>query len=41
MVGVGVTYLSHLENGKETAEMGKALRLLQMLGVDFYVKERS
>jgi hypothetical protein len=30
-----------LENGKETAEMGKALHLLQMLGVDFYVKERS
>lgn len=41
MVGVGVTYLSHLENGKETAEMGKALFLLQMLGVDLYAKERS
>ena len=41
IVGVGVTYLSHLENGKETAEMGKALHLLQMLGIDLYSRERS
>lgn len=41
IVGVGVTYLSHLENGKETAEMGKALHLLQMLGIDLYARERS
>ena len=41
MVGIGTTYISQLENGKETAEIGKALYLLQMLGMDLYVKERS
>lgn len=41
MVGIGTTYISHIENGKETAEIGKALYLLQMLGVDLYAKERS
>lgn len=40
-VGVGITYLSNLENGKETAEIGKALHVLKMLGMDLFVKERS
>lgn len=41
MVGVGITYLSQLENGKETAEIGKALYIVQMLGIDLYARERS
>lgn len=40
-VGVGITYLSQLENGKETAEIGKALHLLSMLGLDIYVGPRG
>ena len=40
-VGVGITYLSNLENGKETAEIGKALHVLKMLGLDWYVEVRA
>lgn len=39
-VGVGITYLSNLENGKETAEIGKALHVLKMLGLDLFVEAR-
>lgn len=38
--GVGITFLSQLENGKETAEIGKALNVLMMLGMDLYVERR-
>lgn len=31
--GVGQSFLSHLENGKETAHIGKALEVLTSLGV--------
>ena len=40
-VGVGITYLSNLENGKETAEIGKALHILKMLGMDLFVEVRA
>ncbi len=40
-VGVGITYLSNLENGKETAEIGKALHVLKMLGLDLFVEARA
>lgn len=47
----GQTFLSHLENGKETAHIGKALQVLETLGIrieltlppdvdDFVVSER-
>lgn len=39
--GVGITYLSQLENGKETAEIGKALNVLTMLGMDLYAGRRA
>ncbi|WP_455136617.1 helix-turn-helix domain-containing protein [Thermophilibacter sp.] len=39
--GVGVTYLSHLENGKETAEIGKALTVLATLGLDLFAERRG
>lgn len=38
---VGVTFLSHLENGKETAEVGKAISVLTMLGIDLYGRRRA
>ena len=39
--GVGITYLPQLENGKETAEIGKALNVLTMLGMDLYAERRA
>ena len=39
--GVGITYLSQQENGKETAEIGKALNVLTMLGMDLYAERRA
>ncbi len=39
--GVGVTFISQLENGKETVEMGRVIRVLTMLGIDLYAERRS
>lgn len=39
--GVGITFISQLENGKETAEMGRAIRVLTMLGIDLYAERRG
>ena len=38
---VGLSYIVNLEHGKETAEIGKALRVLQMLGIDLLAKKRG
>lgn len=39
--GVGVTFLSQLENGKESAELGKVLNVVTMLGIDLIAEPRS
>ena len=39
--GVGINFVSNLENGKETAEIGKALRVAQTLGIDLFAKPRG
>ena len=39
--GVGTTFLSHLENGKETVELGKVLQVFKSLGLDLYIYPRS
>ena len=39
--GVGITFISQLENGKETAEMGRVIRVLTMLGIDLYAERRG
>ena len=41
LTGVGVTFVSQLENGKETAEMGRVIRVLTMLGIDLYAERRG
>jgi HTH-type transcriptional regulator / antitoxin HipB len=41
MTGVGTKFLSQLENGKETAELGKALQVLRKLGLEVYIFPRS
>ena len=38
---VGVRFLSELERGKETAEIGKAFRALQLLGLEVVVVPRN
>ncbi|MEG1827552.1 MAG: helix-turn-helix domain-containing protein [Gordonibacter sp.] len=39
--GVGVNFISNLERGKETSELGKALRVAQTLGIDLSADSRA
>ena len=39
--GFSVSFLSDLENGKETAELGKALYLVNLLGLDAELRKRG
>ena len=41
LCGVGITFLSQLENGKDSAEIGKTLRVLTMLGIDVIAEPRG
>ena len=41
VAGVGVRFLSELERGKATAELGKTLLVLQRLGFDVWIKPRG
>lgn len=38
---VGIRFLSEFERGKETAELGKVLKVLQTLGLDVTVTPRT
>ena len=39
--GVGMRYLRELEHGKESCYIGKALLLVQMLGISILMNEES
>ena len=39
--GVGTRFVSDVENAKESAEVGKVLRLLQRLGLELWVVPRG
>ena len=39
--GLGMRFLSELERGKATAELGKALEVARLLGLDCYLLPRS
>jgi y4mF family transcriptional regulator len=41
LCGVGYRFLSDLENGKPTAQMGKVLQVLTALGLDLYIASRE
>jgi HTH-type transcriptional regulator/antitoxin HipB len=41
LAGVGRRFLSELEGGKSTAEIGRALLVLNALGVDLLVRDRQ
>ena len=38
--GLSVSFISEVENGKETAEIGKVMRLVSILGLNVFVEER-
>ena len=39
--GFSVSFLSDLENGKETVELGKAMHLANLLGMDLLLQTRG
>ena len=39
--GFSASFISELENGKNTAELGKALSLAMILGLDISISERG
>ena len=39
--GFSVSFISDLENGKPTAELGKSIHLANLLGLDCILKPRS
>jgi y4mF family transcriptional regulator len=41
LAGVGTRFLSELERGKATSEIGKTLRILQLLGLELHIKARG
>ncbi|WP_408998128.1 helix-turn-helix domain-containing protein [Syntrophus buswellii] len=41
LCGVGYRFMSDLENGKATAQLGKVLRVLTALGLDVYIEARN
>jgi len=41
MTGLSASFLSNLENGKPTCEVGKAIRVVNLLGMDLDVSRRG
>ena len=39
--GLSVSFISELENGKTTAEIGKAIRIANLLGLDLLIQARG
>ena len=40
LAGVGTRFLSELERGKPTAQLGKTIRILQLLGLELRIQQR-
>ena len=41
LCGVGLSFVSNLENGKPTLEAGKMLRVVNSLGLDLVLRKRG
>jgi len=41
LCGVGYRFMSDLENGKATVQLGKVLQVLNALGLDVYIESRK
>ena len=39
--GVGIQFLSDLENGKESLHLGKVLQVMKMLGLKLHISENG
>lgn len=39
--GISASFLSELENGKETVQINKLMRVVSLLGMDLYVAARG
>ncbi|MCR4752747.1 MAG: helix-turn-helix domain-containing protein [Eubacterium sp.] len=39
--GVSSSFLSDLENGKETIQLNKALEIISLLGMDLFIQARD
>jgi len=39
--GTGVRFISDLENGKPTMQIGKVLEIIHVLGLDIYISQRG
>ena len=39
--GLSASFLSNLENGKETVEFGKAIKVAQLLAMDIFLETRG
>lgn len=41
LTGLSASFISEIENGKVTAELGKVLLLINLLGMDLFVEDRG
>ena len=41
ITGLSISFLSDLENGKTTAEIGKTIEVINLLGLDILVEARG
>ena len=41
VTGLSTTFISDVENGKSTAEIGRIIKLINILGMDFIVESRG
>ncbi len=41
VTGYSASFISELENGKATAELGKTIKLANSLGIDLFTEERG
>ncbi len=41
ITGLSISFLSDLENGKQTAEIGKTIEVINLLGLDILVEARE
>ncbi len=41
LTGFSISFISDLENGKSTAEIGKAIYIANVLGLDIEIKSRG
>ena len=39
--GLSISFISDLERGKPTAEIGKTLKIINILGLDLFVEKRG